>query len=235
MFDGSYRPNELVIPACSNCNHGTSTTDLVVSVMSRWRYSNTDVELSDHRRLAAQLRKDAPEIVEEWTKMRGVERVKARFQLAQRGVHVPPDSGLISIGPRTIPHLNLFAHKLTLAIYFVKMARPLTNSGVLSAYWRTKEDFQVGGLPKEILEMLPHHDFLKQGEWNERETFEYRYAVNEEDDIFAVAARCRVGLFFLGFAVGDRTVLGAEDGDDWIRPKDVLGVLSEERFRKRLL
>jgi hypothetical protein len=67
LFDRSHRPDKLVMPACDECNNDTSTADLAVSLASRWSYETYPQAQIDHARLAARIRKQAPELVEEWT------------------------------------------------------------------------------------------------------------------------------------------------------------------------
>jgi hypothetical protein len=59
LFDNSHRPDKLVMPACTQCNSGTSTADLTVAVVSRWSYDSGPQEISDHRKLVARVRKQA--------------------------------------------------------------------------------------------------------------------------------------------------------------------------------
>jgi hypothetical protein len=40
LFDGSHRPDKLVMPACGVCNSGTRTADLAVAMISRWNYDS---------------------------------------------------------------------------------------------------------------------------------------------------------------------------------------------------
>jgi hypothetical protein len=61
LFDGSHRPDKLVMPACDDCNRATSTADLTVSLVSRWNHTSPAQELTDHARLTLRLRKQAPE------------------------------------------------------------------------------------------------------------------------------------------------------------------------------
>jgi hypothetical protein len=35
LFDNSHRPDKLVMPACTQCNSGTSTADLTAAIISR--------------------------------------------------------------------------------------------------------------------------------------------------------------------------------------------------------
>src|SRR6266496_4218514 len=64
LFDGSLRPDKLIVPACNICNGGTSTADLVASIISRWRFDADAQELADHSRLVARLRRQAPQVIE---------------------------------------------------------------------------------------------------------------------------------------------------------------------------
>lgn len=114
VFDFSHRPDKLIMPACDQCNRGTSTADLIAAVTSRWGYLNTEQENADHRRLVSQVRKQAPKIADEWTKP--IDRIAARAHLKQHGVDLPADAGMVSIGPLTIQHLNQFSHKFVLAL-----------------------------------------------------------------------------------------------------------------------
>jgi hypothetical protein len=191
LFDRSHRPNDLVMPACYACNSSTSTADLVASIISRWNYDSTPQESLDHTRLVARVRKQAPELIAEWTKPDPEERRKARLHLIGQGLHVPENAGLAAIGPLTNRQLNLFAHKLALALYFHIHREPLPDTGVCCAMWRSKEDFARDGIPPFILEMLSRYGAIMQGRWNESETFEFRHESNAAEGLFACLARLR--------------------------------------------
>jgi hypothetical protein len=132
----------------------------------------------------------------------------------------------------SIGWLNLFAHKAALGLYFHHFRKPLTDAGRVYASWTTKEDLASKGIPSVILAMLPDYGTIVQGSWNERETFEYRYAWNEEEGLFACFARFRHGLFVFGLAIADSSRL-PEGGDDWLRPSELLQMRTDQRFGKR--
>jgi hypothetical protein len=138
----------------------------------------------------------------------------------------------MTIGPLTIRQLNLFAHKALLALYFEHLKQPLPATGRACAFWKTKEDYARDGIPPALLSILPSYATLEQGQWNERETFEYRYALNVADGLFGSIAKLRQGLFVMGFAVTDATVLPSDD-PDWINPADPLVLLDCPRFQKK--
>jgi hypothetical protein len=235
LFDNSYRPDKLVMPACQTCNSGTSTADLIASIVCRFNFFADQQERADSSRLVQRLRKQHPDVIKEWTKFGPAERNNARQHLEKHGVDVPLDAGLLSIGKITIRHLNLFAYKLALGLYFEHFQEPLPNSGLVSAIWRTKEDFGKLGIPKELLEIMPRYATLQQGEWDTSKDFEYRFELNNADGIFGCLARFRTSLYVAGFAVRDGSVL--PDGDKnngWIKPIDLLAILEKPEFKRRL-
>jgi len=230
LFDSSHRPDKLVMPACDECNRGTSTADLVASVIARWRYPSNAQELEDHHRLLIQVRRQAPEIVEEWSG--AIDKTQARKHLEEQGVPVPSDAGFATIGPLTIRQLNLFAHKVVLCLYFEHFRTLLPQAGRVSAYWRTKEDFAKEGVPKVLLDMMKKYGTLEQGKWNASEIFEYRYEVNKKDGLMMCLARLRGGLFVVGFAAPKADALDSSAGD-WIKPSDLLAMLNNSAFEIR--
>jgi hypothetical protein len=234
LFDGSHRPDDLVMPACRECNNKTSTADAVVSIVSRWRAMDmTEIEKQDHKRLVDGLKRSSPEIFEEWTKMSLLDRLRAKRDYMKDGIDIGA-SGLVRIGPHTIRQLNLFAHKAALALYFDHFRKLLPNTGRVSVYWRTKEDVLRGGIPAVLLEMMNRYGTLEQGKWRTSETFEYRYDLNIAEGLFAFLARARGNFYITGFAVEDAgSIVGDEDEDGWIAPSALLGMLDEPRFETR--
>jgi hypothetical protein len=227
LFDNSHRPDRLVMPACSECNRGTSTSDLIAAMVSRWDFYANNQSQIDHSKLSAQIKRQAPEVVREWLSVESpAQQRKARRHLESHGVNIPFGARFTTIGPLTIRHLNVFAHKLTLALYFEHFKRPLDRAGRLQAIWKTKEDFAVKGVPQALLDLFDGYNTLIQGQWNVAEVFEYRFARNTQEGLFGCFARLRQGLFFLGFAVENAATLEAhpELDDIWIKPDDLLKV-----------
>jgi hypothetical protein len=220
LFDRSHRPDKLVMPACDECNRGTSTADLVAAIVSRWNYNSGHVEQEDHAKLVRQVRTHHPDIFAEWSKeMNLSERLEAVSHLGNYGIDVPEDAGLITFGQATIRQLNLFSHKAVLALYFEHFKSVLLDHGRVAAYWRTKEDFH-GGAPPELLNLMQRYGTLEQGRWNTNEIFEYRFEVDEKEGLFICLARLRGGLYVSGFAVSDALILEKRGANEfgWIQP-----------------
>jgi hypothetical protein len=230
LFDGSHRPDKLIMPACGECNHGTRIGDLTASILSRWRLNLNAQQRADHLRLVGGLRNNHPELIEEWINLSLLDRLKAKRHLREHGVPIPANAGVANIGPLTIRQMNLFSHKVVLGLYFEHFRKPLPNTGRVSAYWRTKEDLFRGGIPPMLLEMMKRYGVLEQGKWNTKEVFEYRFELNEREGLFACLARLRGALFITGFAVEDRNMIADDDGPDWIVPSNLLQMLNDPLF-----
>jgi hypothetical protein len=231
MFDGSHRPDKLVMPACDECNRGTSTADLTAAIVSRWGYLLSQKERVDHQKLVHRIGKQAPELRKEWAKP--VNRVQARAHLEKHDVLVPADAGMVSIGPLTIRQLNVFAYKFALGLYFEHFRTFLPDTGRVAAFWRTKEDFGRAGIPTMLLEMMKQYGTLEQGKWNTREVFEYRYEINESDGLFACLGRFRGNLFVTGMVARDGAMLPPEGTNGWIQPSGLLNILTDPKFQDR--
>lgn len=231
MFDAAQRPDGLVMPACLECNNGTSTADLAVALISRWSAISTPQEQKDHAKFANRVLKQAPSLRDEWLSIVDDpgEQHRARQHLLDHGVPVPADASLATIGPETIGQLNLFAHKVVLGLYFHHFRRGLPGRGRVCAFWRTKEDFAQKGVPQIFFDMFPNYGTIAQGQWDERKTFEYRFAFRAEEGVFGCLARFRRGFFAYGFTVDDPAVLPDEEQAEWVSPEQVLSIPKVQR------
>lgn len=218
LFGKITRPDKLVMPSCSPCNNGTSTADLTASIVSHWSYADiSEADHAVHAKLAHRIRRQAPEILREWTSISSLgERLRAKRHLRTYGVPIPDGVGLVAIKDETIRQLNVFAYKATLALYWEHFRRPLGSGAMCYGTFKTKEDFAAAGPPRNVLELLPQYASLTQGEWNTREIFEYRHGANRDEGLFGFFARFRSGLYVSGFVVEDPGRLPNEP-EGWLR------------------
>src|ERR1700733_10107082 len=105
LFDNSHRPDRLVMPACSECNRGTATSDLIAAMISRWDFYANFQSNTDHSKLSNQIKRQAPEVSQEWLSIDSpAAQRKARRHLESNGVSVPFGARFTTIGPLTIRH-----------------------------------------------------------------------------------------------------------------------------------
>jgi hypothetical protein len=221
----------MVVPACKDCNGGTSTADLLMALVSRWDGLPTK-EGSKHTALAAQIRMQAPEIVQDLLEHSGpLMNRRGRLHLLQHGVPVPPDAAIVTLGPPSVRQLNLFAHKATRAFYYCQYGSPLTPPGAYWTQWSTKEDYPFG-VPKYLLDMLPRYGTLVQGRKSTQEDFEFRFDFSDANGVFAFTARFGLSFYVTGFVVADAQML-EEEMSDWTPAGDLMALLDDPGFGRR--
>lgn len=235
LFDNSHRPDQLVAPACNPCNDVSRNADLVTAIVARWRFSELEeTEAADIKKLIQRLRYQAPNIGREWLEMSsGTGQKRARRHLQNNGVPVSFESGYVSVGQETIPQLNLFSHKIALAMYFDATKTPLPLSGVVFAQFSTKEDVIANGIPDEVKAHLGAPQSLKQGQWDTRLHFEFRTALSDDHNVFQVFARLRYGLFVHGTIVVHPELSPDIDWNGWLHPNELPSILLDPRFHGR--
>jgi hypothetical protein len=204
-----------------------------MSIVSRWAYADgTPQEHEDHRKLVDQLKRQAPELIDEWKRIaRSRETEQARAHLRNAGVPVPLDAHTVGLGPLTITELNIFAHKATLALYFEHFRTPMPAEGKLFSVWRTKEDILAHGVPNFLLNLLPLYATMTQGAWDESKTFEYRHDLNREAGLFGCLVRLR-RFFVAGFAVANSALLPIEE-TDWTGVLPFSTLRADPKFRAK--
>src|ERR1700676_2056721 len=158
-------------------------------MISRWGMNVSPQSHVDHSKLSTQIKRQAPDVVQEWLSMDDPSKqALARQHLDNHGVPVPAGAMMVTIGPLTIRQLNIFAHKTTVALHFQHFQKPLPVDGRVHAIWRTKEDFALG-VPQELIDLLPGYATMVQGKWNLAEFFEYKFATNDTDGMFGCFVR----------------------------------------------
>jgi hypothetical protein len=87
LFDGSHRPDKLIMPACEECNQGSKIADLTASILSRWQpVAFSDQQRQDHQRLVGGVRNNNPELIAEWIDLSLLDRLKAKRHRRKQGV-----------------------------------------------------------------------------------------------------------------------------------------------------
>ncbi len=236
LFDRSHRPDYLVVPACGRCNSGTRTSDLVTAIIARWGFTEpTPAERFDHGRLSKRIASQAPDIFVEWGKNAGsVSQRQARRHLESYGVPIPDGAKFLTIGPKTLPYLNQFAHKLTLGLYFEKVSNCFPKEGRFRAFLRLKEDFRGEGLPEEFTRILGTTRTIAQGAWDTGNQFEYRSNYNPDNGLFMHASRLRNGLYVVGMASEHPETLPQDFIADWISPVALLEILQDPLYQDKI-
>jgi hypothetical protein len=114
MFDQRQRPNGLEFPTCDGCNHGTSLTDLVASLLGRI-YPDTETEIGTRelKKLLEGVSNNAPGLLEEML----LDETEQRRVLRDIPNRPPGTTVLRANGPIITEHMRIFGAKLGLALH----------------------------------------------------------------------------------------------------------------------
>ncbi len=231
LFLKSHRPDGFIAPACNACQDISRTADLVVSIVSRFTYSDFEEYGVDLKRLKETLNSRAPEAAAELNPRGLIERKTARKFMESQGVYAL-NNDLVQIGPECIRQINVFSAKFIMASFFVFSNKILDEKSAISFKWYTKEQIQTEPIPNEVKSMLGNSSALTQGKWDTSLHFECRHSYNEIEGCFGVMARFNGAFFVLGYAVKDREKLGTSPG--WSSALNALEEASKNKSRNRM-
>ena len=177
MFDQRWRPKGLEFPTCRYCNHGTSLTDLVASLLGRvYPDLETDPHKKEIKKLLSGVSNNLPSLLEEmWVD--DAEQMQARRVIP----NMPPGSAVLRAnGPILTSHMRTFGAKLGFALHFESHASVVPQEGGVQPMYFTNVNAAKGELPMELINMLPPSRTLQQGKKDVRGQFSYSSLRTEE-------------------------------------------------------
>lgn len=177
MFDQRQRPKGLEFPTCRECNHGTSQSDQVASLLAR-TYPDSDSEenRTELKKLLSAASNNVPGLLEE------MHVGRAGQKLARKDIpNMPPATAVLRAnGPILKGHMEVFGAKLGLALHHELHGSSVPVSGGVLPLYFTNVNAARGELPMEVVELLPAKRTLEQGKKHVREQFEYSYVTTTE-------------------------------------------------------
>jgi hypothetical protein len=182
MFRTRQRPNGMEFAACKECNNGTRGADTVAAFFARISQDENPAMIVEARALQNNLVKLAPGVLEEFHRP---EKTRQRWMRTRRGVLKP----MIQVqmdGPLTKIYLQVFAAKFGMALYREHIGEPLPLNGAVQLMF-----FLNAGLTEQavlgMLDKLPGHQTLQQGQFRVPEQFAYRYNFDGKTIVAALA------------------------------------------------
>lgn len=177
MFDQRQRPKGLEFPTCAPCNHGTSATDLVASLLGRvYPDSESDPEKRELKKLLSAVSNNVPGLLDEMT-VDDAEQHQARRDIP----NLPFGSAVLRAnGPIVTAHMRKFGAKLGLALHFELHGSFVPQEGGVQPMFFTNANAARGELPMEIINRLPTARTLQQGKKEVSSQFSYSFILTEE-------------------------------------------------------
>lgn len=184
MFKGKSRPSGMEFASCGYCNSGTSAAELVASFFARLspfdeRYGGA---FSEAAASMGKLTRSAPGVIEELARPEKKEEVWLRGPggILRRTIKIDAD------GPLLNAHLTVFAAKLGMALYREHVGEALPLNGVVLT-----QCFLNAGLAQSTadiyLRILPLAETLRQGTFQVKNQFAYRFNTDKRSVVAALA------------------------------------------------
>lgn len=236
-FDASVRPDDLVVPACIECNRGSTAADSIISWIARFfpSHEGNPTVSSDFEKLSQQVKRFYPEV---FTSLSGPP--PQRFVVRRSGLIAPPEAVRIRLeGPYIDAAVRQFGLKFALAMHWLRTKRVAPQTSRVSVWWFTNYQKMVGEVPDIIFRMFPKPQELMQGQFGSGDQFRYTTAVAEDDDTVS-ACMCGFRLSLIIVAIVAETGRPGDDAHRVLTPSDVrkpypydLPRLSEADLRAR--
>ena len=179
-FQDKYRLKGLEFPACKRCNEGSAKLDQVASWFAL-TMSGIFSDLEDDgywRKLSEGVANNSPDALS----YLGVDNAKAAYwsvegSLTEKYYRAKIDRRLFT------EFLNPWAAKQGFALWYHHCSRPLGCGAKVWTRWQTNEQLLKGGLPREVVDLCPKLNFLRQGVLESSDQFMYRYATNLDEGL----------------------------------------------------
>jgi hypothetical protein len=209
MFVSRKRPSGFEFAACEECNRTTSAADLVASFFARLDRSYSGdktliLEAQQRRDKVAQL---APGVLEELFR----QDKASTIWRPEHGLVAKPFFKINVDGPTTKAYLTVFGAKLGMALYRQHVGHALPLHGGVHVNWYLNAGL-AQSTAEGLLQKLPGLGWLRQGSFEVREQFAYRYNCDDRSVVAALAgfhsnlhifviATCTPDLFGMPFSV----------------------------------
>jgi hypothetical protein len=197
MFAGRQRPKGLEFAACSVCNNGTRHADLLAAFLGRsFPDPVTATDRQDIDRILKALSNNIPQVLAEMKSNRGAEKLAMRKLPAS----LQNQGGILKLdGPLVSSMLNLFAYKISLALFYEASKQPLKPDGEIVVRVFSNYERFTGDFPEHSLSFLGTEKTLVQGKKHVGDQFSFATAISEEGYLGSTFATFRMGFAVLAF------------------------------------
>lgn len=202
-FPDGYWPEGFEFPACEACNQGSKNDDQIVGFYTQMAdFSKANLTPQDHAKrikLGKAILRKYPDLLSNFSSMTPVRRVGPI-------ITPTPIAFSLEVPPAFTQAMETMERKLTHALYYREIGRPLTKShAYMSSYYQIQgnngilTEFLNGLLPEERIGSRTN---IKS--YGER--FGYKCGYNENEDLFMFGAQFGNGLIVWGMVLGPGTI-----------------------------
>jgi hypothetical protein len=214
MFTSKLRPNGFEFAACNDCNQKTKMADLFVALVGRvFPDSSTNSEDNDIGRILSALGRNLPAALLE------MKIGRAGQKLARKQTGIADEGGFLRLsGPIATQLLDIFAHKLGLAMHYEATGKILQRSGGVATRVFSNVEAIQDEIPDEIFRFLPAPTTLRQGSWDVGNQFTYSMRVTEGQQMGLFFASFRFSISIVALTSNDISAFQSDDIEQSIKP-----------------
>ncbi len=215
MFVNKSWPEGYQFPACKGCNHGSREIDQALALFSRLSFADKRKDDETIEPFIRGLLNNRPDLMPEVANS----SIQAKKILRELGIKKPEGTFAKDYPVALIPAdvfnaLNKFFKKLFCALYYKHTGRILQKHSPVAIVKSTNQIFEDDD-PFAWLHTLPLHNvptIMRSGK-QLVDQFDYRWAYNDEEDLFGVSFQLRYSLFgLMAGPVNEKQIDGWPDG-----------------------
>jgi hypothetical protein len=214
MFTSKIRPNGFEFAACNNCDQKTKMADLFAALVGRvFPDSSTNSEDRDIERILSALGRNLPAVLLE------MKVGRAGQKLARKQTRIADEGGFLKLsGPIATQLLDIFAHKLGLAMHYEATGKILPRSGGVATRVFSNVEAVQDKIPEQIFRILPEPVTLRQGSWDVGNQFNYSMRMTEGQQMGLFFASFRFSISIVALTADDISAFRSDYSEESIKP-----------------
>ncbi len=206
-------PEGYAFPACQRCNNAAGRLEQVVALYMLLANHDDEEPVRDQfLRLIKGVRNNNPELM---PRVDQGARAARRF-FREKGMTLAPGATFgetpvleLPVGNRAA--FELFARRLTCALYYKEVGRPLPLDHYIAAAWIPFADPAAPNFAEKAKELFPGVRMTNRSNTNIGEQIVYLWGFHPEETLFGFAAQFTKSYFFFGCAVAPELYGGTEN------------------------
>ncbi|HEX8612666.1 MAG TPA: hypothetical protein VF800_15375 [Telluria sp.] len=205
MFQKREWPEGFEFAACSKCNHGSADQDLLIALLARVDpFEDSGSKDGRMPGIIGSIAQKFPGLIKRMMPTANeARRINERLGISVTPGQTNQQSGAVHVVEEIHHAVEVFAAKLTKAIYYQQTNMPFPLGGRLAMRWFTNADlitnngrYQIFDLLSELVGIAPT---LRRARSFLNDQFSYKLTISDEKSFFVLQAQFGAGFGFVVF------------------------------------